>query len=56
MEVLGLLTAGRSTRQMAEDLYVSAATVRSHVEHILVKLRAHSRLEAVLVGVREGLL
>jgi DNA-binding NarL/FixJ family response regulator len=56
MEVLGLLAAGRSTRQMAEDLYVSAATVRSHVEHVLGKLRAHSRLEAVVAGAREGLI
>jgi two-component system NarL family response regulator len=56
MEVLGLLAAGRSTRQMAEDLYVSPATVRTHVEHILGKLQAHSRLEAVVIGAREGLL
>jgi probable HAF family extracellular repeat protein len=56
MEVLGLLAAGRSTRQMAEDLHVSPATVRTHVEHVLGKLRAHSRLEAVVAGAREGLL
>jgi DNA-binding NarL/FixJ family response regulator len=56
MEVLRFLAAGRSTRQMAEDLYVSPATVRTHVEHILGKLRAHSRLEAVVVGARKGLL
>jgi two-component system NarL family response regulator len=56
MEVLGLLAAGRSTRQMAEDLYVSPATVRTHVEHILGKLQAHSRLEAVVIAAREGLL
>ncbi len=56
MEVLGLLAAGTSTRQMAEDLHVSPATVRTHVEHILGKLQAHSRLEAVVVGAREGLL
>ena len=55
-EVLDLLAAGRSTRQMAEDLHVSPATVRTHVEHVLGKLQAHSRLEAVVVGTREGLL
>jgi PAS domain S-box-containing protein len=56
MEILGLLAAGRSTRQMAEDLHVSPATVRTHVEHVLAKLQAHTRLEAVVVGAREGLL
>jgi DNA-binding CsgD family transcriptional regulator len=55
-EVFALLAAGRSTRDMAEVLRVSPATVRTHVEHILRKLRAHSRLEAVVAGAREGLL
>lgn len=55
-EVLGLLAAGRGTREMAEDLHVSPATVRTHVEHVLGKLRVHSRLEAVVVATREGLL
>jgi DNA-binding NarL/FixJ family response regulator len=41
---------------MAEDLHVSPATVRSHVEHVLGKLQVHSRLEAVVVAAREGLL
>jgi DNA-binding CsgD family transcriptional regulator len=56
MEVLRLLAKGRSTRQIAEDLYVSPATVRTHVEHVFGKLNAHSRLEAVVIGAREGLL
>lgn len=56
IEVLGLLAAGRSTRQMAEQLYVSQATVRTHVEHVLGKLQAHSRLEAVVMATRKGLL
>ena len=55
-EVLGLLAAGRGTQEMAEDLNVSPATVRSHVEHLLRKLGAHSRLEAVVVAARKGLL
>jgi DNA-binding CsgD family transcriptional regulator len=56
MEVLRFLAEGRSTRQMAEDVHVSPATVRTHVENILRKLQAHSRLEAVVIGAREGLL
>jgi DNA-binding NarL/FixJ family response regulator len=41
---------------MAEQLYVSQATVRTHVEHVLGKLQAHSRLEAVVMATRKGLL
>jgi len=55
MEVLALLAAGRNTKQMSEQLHVSQATVRTHVEHVLGKLKAHSRLEAVVVAAREGL-
>jgi two-component system nitrate/nitrite response regulator NarL len=55
-QVLGLLAAGQSTRQMAQDLGVSPVTVRTHVENILRKLGVHSRLEAVAVAIRESLL
>lgn len=55
-EVLELLAAGKSTREMAEGLHVSPATVRTHVENILRKLDVHSRLEAVAVASRYGLI
>jgi DNA-binding NarL/FixJ family response regulator len=54
-EVLGLLAAGKSTREMAEHLYLSPGTVRTHVENILRALDVHSRLEAVIVAARENL-
>ena len=53
-EVLGLLAAGKSTREMVEALGVSPATVRTHIENILRKLDVHSRLEAVVVALRDG--
>jgi PAS domain S-box-containing protein len=53
--VLKMLVEGRSTKFMSEAMYVSPATVRNHVEHILRKLSAHSRLEAVLRAIREKL-
>jgi PAS domain S-box-containing protein len=56
VEVLGLLAVGKKTREMANDLGVSPATVRTHVENILRKLGVHGRLEAVVVATREGLL
>lgn len=55
LEVLQLMAGGASTDSMASTLFVSAHTIRSHVRHILEKLGAHSKLEAVAVAIREGL-
>jgi NarL family two-component system response regulator LiaR len=46
-EVLDLLRSGASTGQIAEELVLSPDTVHSHVQHIMRKLDAHSRAEAV---------
>jgi DNA-binding NarL/FixJ family response regulator len=46
-EVLGLVAAGRSNRQIAEQLVISEKTVASHVSHILTKLGVPSRSAAV---------
>jgi two-component system nitrate/nitrite response regulator NarL len=54
-EILGLLAEGTSTRRIAEKLDLSRHTVRTHVQNILLKLGAHSRLEAVATGVRLGI-
>ena len=54
-EVLQHLADGHSTREIATLLSISVSTVRSHIEHILRKLHAHSRLEAVAVSRRLGL-
>jgi LuxR family maltose regulon positive regulatory protein len=47
LEVLGLLAAGRSNRDIAADLVVTLDTVKKHVSHILGKLGAVNRTEAV---------
>lgn len=54
-EVLNHLSDGHTTREIATLLSISMPTVRSHIEHILQKLHAHSRLEAVAVSRRLGL-
>jgi DNA-binding NarL/FixJ family response regulator len=46
LEVLQLLIAGKSNRQIAEQLFISGKTVSVHVTNILTKLGVHSRLEA----------
>jgi DNA-binding NarL/FixJ family response regulator len=54
--VLTYLSDGLSTKQIAERLWLSGATVRNHVSAILAALEVHSRLEAVAQGRKLGLL
>jgi DNA-binding NarL/FixJ family response regulator len=55
LEILELLATGASNKAIAADLSLSVNTVRNHVQQILVKLDAHSKLEAVATAVREGI-
>jgi PAS domain S-box-containing protein len=55
-EVLRLLAAGTSTEAIATKLGISPATARNHITNILTKLGAHSRLEAVALALRNGLI
>ncbi len=55
-EILRLLATGTTTREIAGQLYISIKTVRNHVQHILRKLGAHSRLEAVSLAHKTSLL
>ena len=54
--MLRLLAVGRSTASIAEELFLSTHTVRNHISSILSKLGAHSKLEAVAVAARDGLI
>lgn len=56
LEILRLLSKGNSTSQISEQLFISPATVNNHVQRILKKLSAHTRLEAVRRAERAGLL
>lgn len=55
IEVVKLLAKGYSNRQIADDMVISEATVRTHVSNILSKLHLASRTEAALYALREGL-
>ena len=55
LEILQLLADGRSTDQIAATLHLSAATVRNHITHLLANLGVHTRIHAVLVAIRIGL-
>jgi len=56
LQVLGLLAAGRSNQQIAEELVVVLDTVKSHVGHILDRLGAANRTQAVARAWALGLL
>jgi PAS domain S-box-containing protein len=55
-EVLRLLFSGSSTETIAHKLGISPATARNHITNILGKLDVHSRLEAVTLALRNGVI
>ena len=56
MQVLKLVARGMNNRDIAKELFISDNTVKNHVRNILEKLQIHSRMEAVIVAVREKLI
>lgn len=55
-EVLQLVADGRSTTEIAGELFISAKTVKNHLASIYMKLEARDRTQAVLSGVRMGII
>jgi putative two-component system response regulator len=56
LEILRLIASGLVNKQIAQHLGLSLNTVRNHVQNVLYKLQAHSKLEAVATAVREGVI
>ena len=56
LEVLELLKLGLTNRQIAEKLVISVGTVKNHVEHIIAKLGASDRTQAVVMSIEMGIL
>jgi DNA-binding NarL/FixJ family response regulator len=56
VQVLGLLAQGKRTRDIADELSISEDTVKVHVGHIVGKLHVNDRIEAVVVGIRRGII
>ena len=55
-DVLQHIAEGNRNREIAEHLFISEETVRVHVKHILEKLGASDRTQAVAIGVRRGII
>ena len=53
-EVLRLLATGATASEIAKRLFLSRATVATHVRNAMVKLDAHTRVEAVVIALRTG--
>jgi two-component system NarL family response regulator len=56
LEVLTLVARGLNNRAIAEALFISENTVKNHIRNIHEKLQVHSRMEAVVRAVRDGVL
>jgi DNA-binding NarL/FixJ family response regulator len=56
IEVLRLIAAGNSNKQIADQLSIGEATVKSHVTNILSKLGANDRAHAVTIGLKRGII
>ena len=56
IEVLALLAAGVATDEVAKQLSISTRTVRTHIQHLMYKLRVHNRRDAIIEGRRLNLI
>jgi len=56
VEVLEQIAGGNRNRDIAEKLFITEETVKVHIKHIMEKLGATDRTQAVAIGVRRGII
>lgn len=56
VEILGLLATGQSNRELAKRLFVSEATIKSHLSHIYTKLEVDTRAAAVARAIEQRII
>ncbi|MBU8596412.1 DNA-binding response regulator [Shouchella clausii] len=55
LEILKLMSEGKTNQQISEELYITIKTVKTHVSHILAKLEVEDRTQAVIYALKEKL-
>jgi DNA-binding CsgD family transcriptional regulator len=55
LEILSFVARGSTNREIAETLYLSPLTVKTHVSRILMKLHARDRVQLVVIAYQAGL-
>ena len=56
VEVLGKIAGGNRNKDIAELLFISEETVKVHIKHIMDKLGAKDRTQAIAIAVRRGII
>jgi DNA-binding NarL/FixJ family response regulator len=56
VEVLSQIAGGNRNRDIADKLFITEETVKVHIKHIMEKLGASDRTQAVAIGVRRGII
>jgi DNA-binding NarL/FixJ family response regulator len=56
VEILGQLAGGNRNRDIAEKLFIAKETVKAHIKHIMEKLDAVDRTQALAIGVRREII
>jgi DNA-binding NarL/FixJ family response regulator len=56
VEVLAQIAGGNRNRDIAEKLFITEETVKVHIKHIMEKLGANDRTQAVAIGLRRGII
>ena len=56
VEILGHLVDGRANEEISNSLFISIQTVRNHIRHIYEKLHVHSKSQAVIKAVKQGII
>ena len=53
-QVKELLISGKSNKEIANELFISLHTVKTHIEHIYYKYNVHSRIELILKNINDS--
>jgi DNA-binding NarL/FixJ family response regulator len=56
VDILRQLAGGNRNRDIAEKLFIAEETVKAHLKHIMEKLGANDRTQAVAIGARRGII